>query len=402
MPIKPAVLQWTTAIICGLLGIAIYITAKLSGNQETWPQGVGKCEVFVSYFNDRNSTRNYIDTITRAFQSATTGIKIHSRIFNASDLSHPIIANLTDILLNKNIPIKFIVSNKTDTSQKFFKTEGLQYRVLSPDNEIATHIVSDFIIIDNTEYIQLSNLFETSNFSTTNLIGVRIADRTVVEDALRIFRVNWAFLTPEESKRIPPISIYWPFDLMPLTYKGKEVKLSDNTTVLLTAPSAKYNIPHRQLIKPTFEELFSSLHNSEIMISSSYFEMLSNSFVQDALVSAVWQGCQVKLLISRNHNFQTSLYSAGLIAPFSNITVRVGPENSNFANYMIIDDTLYFVSESVTGRVFQNTFGIGLLVKGKTITQEVKNLFKSEFEVNTTSFTDFASEVYGSSKNSSF
>ena len=382
MALKP-VFQWAIGISCGVLGLIIYLISKYVGYPEEFEQNIGTYNVFIHFFNSSENSQ-YISNVTDAISSAKSEIRILSRYFVPSNESHPIINSLLSAL-NRSITIKLLTYESTDTSLEFFNK--VQYRVLCRNSSIANFIVSDYIIVDDSEYLHLSNFFEESNYSSTNLIGIRIKDKTVVEDAKRIFDMNWAFLTPEEAKKIPPQSLYWPFNFMPLTEEGKTVSLKDNSQILLTAPSAKYKVPNRVLIKPKIESWLSNIHDSNILISSSYFEMPSNPFFENALVSAMWNNSKVNLLLSNNKDNLTNLMSAGLLAPFANISIRIGPENSNYPNYIIINDTLFFVSDSITGRLFRDSFGIGLLAKGEDIVSSVTRLFWHEW--NSSSVTAF-------------
>ena len=389
--------QWIIGISCGVVGVIIYIISKFVGFPEEYEQNIGTSEVFIHYFHkfNRDHTSYYINNITESINNAKKEIKIQSRYFAPINFSHPLINSLINAIKNRSITCKILTYQNTDTSLDFFKMNGLEYRVLYRENSsVAEFSVSDFIIIDDTEYLHLSNFFEESNYTTTNLIGIRIKDKTVVEDATRIFNIDWDFLSPEESKKLPPHSLYWPYKYMPLTQKNKRAVLKDKSEIYLTIPSAKYLIPNRDIIKPTIQTWLSNLKNSEILISCSYFEMPFNSFFENALVNAISNNSTVKLLLSNNMDNETNLLSAGLLAPFQAIKIKIGEYNSNYANYMIIDDTIFFVSDSITGRLFRDAFGIGLVAKSHEIVNSVRELFTFEYDNYSTDFINYTDYVY--------
>ena len=120
--------------------------------------------------------------------------------------------------------------------------------------------------------------------------------------------------------------------------------------------------------------------------------MPSNAFIQNSLISAVFQQSNVSILLSGNREFNSSLKSSGLLAPFGRVEIRAGLTNSNYANYMIIDNTVVFLSESVTGRVFKNSLGIGLIAEGEKFVEPMKKLFLEEWKRNT--FNPFENETW--------
>ena len=244
--------------------------------------------------------------------------------------------------------------------------------------------------------MHVSDFFDTANFTITRLIGLKTDNEKVVEDASRIFTVMWHYVSEEREKLIPPKAMYWPYDFMPVTTNTDPGILADNTSIYLTVSSTKSKINGRIIAGDAVKTILEGKKIKRIIIVASFFELPDNMFIQNSLISSAYAGANVSVLLSCNKEFNKSTKSAGLIAPFSNISIRIGDDNTNFPNLMIVDDMLIFASDSVTGRVYKNSLGVATIVNGAKAIKPVVDMFESEWRGgNTKSFSEYIDQVYG-------
>lgn len=389
---KNVLIQWIIGIASLVSGIAIYLISRYVGYVKKFPSNQGEISVFLH--DPQNNNSDYITNINKAFQDASTSIKILSRKFVSTAKDFGFIENLENAS-KRGVSIQLITSMKTDVSTPFFSLKNVEFGVLNRTN-FANYIVSDFIIIDNKVFMHVSDFFDTANFSITRLVGLKTDNEKVVEDASRIFTVMWHYVSEEREKLIPPKAMYWPYDFMPVTTNTDPGILADNTSIYLTVSSTKSKINGRIIAGDAVKTILEGKKIKRIIIVASFFELPDNMFIQNSLISSAYAGANVSVLLSCNKEFNKSTKSAGLIAPFSNISIRIGDDNTNFPNLMIVDDMLIFVSDSVTGRVYKNSLGVATIVKGAKAIKPVIDMFESEWRGgNTKSFSEYIDQVYG-------
>ncbi|EAY10467.1 hypothetical protein TVAG_483770 [Trichomonas vaginalis G3] len=340
---------------------------------------------------------DYNSSIVEAIKSAKEEISIMSRGIDTTNSSNELVKALVEAS-HKNITIRVLSRDKTNTTTEFFQSKNVKF--LSIDGSgVYDHIVSDFIIIDHSTLLLLSTfLVKPRNFNGKK-IGLKTSHPKVVDDAYGIFDLAWSRLVSEINETLPPISRFWPNKYRALTSNTRKAELT-NAHVYLAIPESLALAPGRMKTKDAANNTIIKF-NHDIYISCSFFDLPNNFFIQNALIRAAYDNKKIRILLSNNTALDDSKRSAGLVAGIPNIEVRVGKEN--YPNFLISTTNLYFLSDSITGRVYKNNvLGIAILAnftdnsQKDSITNSLIKEFMYVWDHNSTNFSQYAKEIYDS------
>lgn len=386
------VIQWIFAFVSLFSGIALYTASVFIGRVEIPSPPDRKLELYV-YKPHRNNS-NYLNGIKNDINSAKSDIYIISRQLNTTDPNFHFIKALNDAM-NRNVNIKLIMTKHTKNDTDFFRHPRLQFKNIHNSTQF-DYIVTDMLVIDQKKLLLMSNFVTLTDFNKTQQIAFKVTDGKTVHDAAHFFELAWARMDFELNQTIPPQSRFWDSKFIAMT-KNTSVDTLSNGDIYIASPVSLASAPGRTDTKSAAWNLLGAAKD-EIYISSAYFDLPNNFFVQNSLINAAYKNTKIKILLSHNSQLNMSLVSADLVAGIPNIEVKIGNDTS-YPNYIISKNNLLFNSDSITGRIFkQKALGIAMMADFKNIENsypdQLIQLFNENWNNTSLEFDDFAEEVY--------
>ena len=381
------IFQWILASIFGISSIIIFILSLYFGKTKKI-NGIGN--INLNIFEDQ---LEYLNNFSIFLNSTLINLKIFTHSFSLPS-KNSLIYNSFKSLINKKIKID-IICNKINLSDDFFDSNLVNYYLCDLD-KFPGGIINDFIISDFNYIIFSSISFNNFDLFLKKPLNLFINNSKVLSnDFNNFFELIKCSLNKNTINKLPPYSRFWPYEYLPQTNYFNQNILKDGSSIYLTQSNSTLVPPERDIILTSLSHLINSTISPKLIYISASKFFTTNSFeFYNLLISAAFKGSKIQILLDNNEELNNSLNFISNIIGIDNIFINICPIQYYLSDYIIFDNNFYFQSNTITGKTFNNSLGIGIVIKNPIFLNLTKNYFENYLNLCNNNFTLHANQIY--------
>ena len=355
----------------------ILSSKKIRSTQSAWVEMISNAKKTIdigSLFFDNKKGEAMEPVVNTLKEAASRGIKIRI-ILDA--MFHKLYPNETACINGvNNIEIRFM-----------------------PINECLGGVMhAKYMIVDSENTYVGSENFAWTELSQVHNIGIRIQNKELASTILRIFNLDWEFCKTGNILCNSKI-IYEKSKTKSVTEQRPLIIKSDNELSIVHPAFSPSSItpPELNLEQEQFVKLFNNAQEEIVMQVMTYTPAKGYGMVgywpalDNAIRSAATRGVKVKFIISNWNNKEPNISYMKSLALIPNIEIKIStiPKyKDQFIPYTRVEHCKYFVVDNNLAWVgtgnwewsyFHNTRDITIIVKGKLIAGQLRDIFYKDW-----------------------
>lgn len=352
--------HWIVAIASLIISIIIILCSKYIGKDPSYSMNAAE---FYLIHND-----NYTSSLHEIISRSKSYIKILSAKIVLNNESDEFYQGLTDAL-RRNVNIEIITNNGSIIDKSI--TDKSKVRIMK------VGITTNLIIVDKTEFIIGSSIYDKDFIMQNDVIGFYSKNNEIVnEDAKRFFNLMWDSYK-KDFKDLPPLKLKTSYDVLAKTDSQTPCNVNNSKNIFslyFAQTNCKVYPLNRILTKASIANLLKSA--KEIYISSSSLSLSSTSIISTNLITNAIKKAKINVLIPSDNK---SITSASYIAGMDGIDVRVYNESNTLLNFAVANNVIEFSSGPISNLLL-NVIGFDMIFADRTKDYRYKNELLQIFE----------------------